>query len=304
MATTGSASIENRSNLKGIGWILLTGVFFVAVTAIVRHLGTDMSPVQAAFIRYAIGFAFFMPMFVRTGEARFRRPRRLSLHVLRGMVHGTGVMLWFYAMARIPIAEVTALGFTAPIFTTIGAVFFLGERLQLRRILAVIAGFIGVMIILRPGIVEIGSGQIAQLLAAPMFAVSFIIAKKMTDDESSGVIVASLSMFVTLTLLPPALFAWRTPSWEELFWLFLTAACATIGHMALTQAFRWAEMTVIQPFIFLQLVWAALLGLYLFNEIPDVYTWIGGAVIVASVTYIAHREARLRRTPTSTVTPG
>ena len=200
----------------------------------------------------------------------------------------------FYAMAHIPIAEVTALGFTAPIFTTIGAALFLGERVRARRIGAVLVGFAGAMIILRPGIAAIDPGAIAQLIAAPLFAASFILAKKLTETDSSGVIVGVLTVIVTLMLLGPAMLVWRTPTLGELGWLFATASFATAGHLTLTQAFRSAEITVTQPVAFLQLVWATLLGFYVFGEQPDKFTWIGAAVIVSSATYIAHREIRNR----------
>ena len=277
-----------------IGWMLLTGLLFIAVTGIVRHLGSDLPAVQAAFVRYAIGLGFMLPFLYRTLRTRLI-PRRIGLHVLRGVVHGGGVILWFFAMARIPIAEVTAIGFTAPLFTTIGAVLFLGEKLRARRIAAVIAGFLGTVIILRPGIEAIHVGALAQLAAAPLFACSFIVAKKLTETESGSVIVAWLSVFVTLVLLPPALLVWRTPTMEELLWLTAVAACATAGHYTLTRAMRLAELTMLQPFMFLQLVWASLLGFAAFGEVPDVWTWVGGAVIVAAATYIAHREALARR---------
>ena len=126
-----------------------------------------------------------------------------------------------------------------------------------------------------------------------------LIAKKLTATETSITIVAFLSIFVTLTLLPPALLVWRTPTWEELGWLFATAILATSSHFTMTQAFRSADMTVTQPIHFLHLLWATLLGIYVFGELPDVYTWIGAAVIVLSATYIAHREsiARADRRP-------
>jgi drug/metabolite transporter (DMT)-like permease len=220
---------------------------------------------------------------------------RLGLHAVRGVVHGIGVMLWFYAMAHIPIAEVTALGFTAPIFTTVGAALFLGERLYARRIGAVLVGFGGTLVILRPGIEVIDPGAVAMLVAAPLFACSFLVAKRLTATESSASIVAILSIFVTLTLAPPALVVWRTPTWEELGWLLATALCATAGHYTLTQAIRAADLTVTQPISFLQLVWATLLGLYAFGEVPDAWTWAGAAIIVGSATYIAHREATRRQ---------
>jgi drug/metabolite transporter (DMT)-like permease len=297
----GSDSGSAAANLKGIGWMLLSGILFVAVTGIVRHLGTDMSPMQAAFIRYAFGLVLVVPLILHLGagarlfSGRYLRSRRLGLHALRGVIHGIGVMLWFYAMARIPIAEVTALGFTAPIFTTLGAALFLGERLRARRIGAVLVAFGGAMIILRPGFQEISAGALAQLTAAPLFAISFLIAKKQTETETSPSIVAHMAVFVTLALLPGALLEWRTPTLEELGWLFLTAVFATLMHLTMTQAFRCAEISVVQPITFLQLVWATLLGYYVFAERPELWIWVGGAVIVASASYIAHREALARR---------
>lgn len=279
---------------RAIAWMVLTGVLFAMVTGIVRYLGSDLPAVEAAFIRYAFGVVFMAPMLVRALREN-PVPRRMPLYVLRGVVHGAGVMLWFYAMARIPIAEVTAIGFTAPIFTTIGAALFLGERLRARRIGAVVIGLLGTLVILRPGLEAIQPGALAQLAAAPLFACSFIVAKKLTDTESGTAIVAWLSVFVTLALLPPALMVWRAPSPEEIAWLAVTAACATAGHYTLTRAFQLGEITLLQPFSFLQLVWASLLGLAFFGEVPDAYTWIGGAIIVASASYITHREAAARR---------
>ena len=287
--------------LWGIWWMLVTGLLFVGVTGVVRHLGTDMNPMQAAFIRYAFGVLLIAPVLLRLYAAGVK-PSRFGLHMLRGVAHGTAVMLWFFAMARIPIAQVTAIGFTTPIFTAIGAAWYLGERLHARRIAAVVAAFLGTLVILRPGAVSIEPGALAQLAAAPLFAVSFLIAKKLTQTESSASIVAWMSVFVTLALLPPALAVWRTPTVTELGWLFVTAIFATAGHYTFTRAMASLELTVLQPFSFLQLVWAALLGYYVFAEVPDVWTLTGGAIIVASVTYIAHREAvALRSKPGSGV---
>ena len=293
MSVSGSESRIN-GNLRGIFWMATTGILFVGVTCMVRHLGTDMSPVQAAFIRYLFGLVLLIPVFFRINS--FSRERSiLGLHAVRGILHGCGVMLWFFAMARIPIAEVTALGFTSPIFITIGAALFLGERLHLHRVGAVLVGFGGALVVLQPGFQAINLGSIAQLVAAPLFACSFLIAKRLTRTESSPAIVAYLSIFVTLTLLGPAMLVWRTPTLVELGWLLAIASAATAGHYTLMQAFRFADITVTQPIQFLQLVWATLLGLILFGEQPEIWTWVGGGLIVASATYIAHRESRAKR---------
>lgn len=294
-AASGDGPGDN-SVMRGIVWTLISGLFFIVVTGVVRHLGSDMHPVQAAFIRYALGTAILLPTF---WKMRHHLPRRgrLALHSIRGLVHGIGVMLWFYAMMRIPIADVTALGFTSPIFITIGAALFLGERFRWRRTLAVLAGFAGTMVILRPGLTVIDDGAIAMLLAAPLFAVSMLIAKKLTDSENPAAIVAFMSVTVTLVLLGPALLVWRPPTPSEWLWLLVTAICATSGHVALTKAFQATDITISQAVSFLQLVWATLLGFYVFAEVPDGWTIFGGAIVIASACYMAHREARARRGP-------
>ncbi len=290
--------------LQGIGWMLLTTVLFVCVTGIVRHLGSDIPAVEAAFIRYAIGLALVLPA-LRPLLRQWPRPALMRRFILRGIVHGVAVMLWFYAMARVPIAEVTALGYTAPIFVTLGAAYFFGERLHTRRIMAVVIGFIGAMIILRPGFQEISSGQLAQLTAAPLFAASFLLAKGLTREFSAVVIVAMLSLFCTLMLLPGAILQWRDPALEEVLWLGLVAVFATAGHYTLTRAFAAAPLTVTQPVGFLQLVWAALLGILVFGEALDPFVFLGGGIVVAAVSYISHREAaaaRRMRTPPAVAT--
>ena len=293
---TGPVPAAVSRPLAGIGWMLLTGLLFVCVTGIVRHLGSDMPAIEAAFIRYAIGLVLVAPMF-RSLIRQPPRARLMTLYAGRGLVHGIAVMLWFYAMARVPIAEVTAIGYTAPIFVTIGAALFLGEKLHARRIAAVVIGFLGTLIILRPGFESVSLGQLAQLGAAPLFATSFLLAKKLTDREDPTVIVAMLSLACTLVLLPGAILQWRAPSAEELFWLALTAVFATAGHYTLTRAFRAAPITVTQPVGFLQLVWASLLGIVAFGEALDPFVFAGGGIIVAAATYISHREAVAARRP-------
>ena len=294
---------DSGGNAKGIAWMFLTGLIFVGVTGVVRHLGGSLHPVQLAFLRYAIALILLLPVLLREAKSHRNQPRHYGLHASRGLVHAIGVGLWFYAMAHIPVAEVTALGFTAPLFATIGAALFLGEKVYLRRIGAVVFGFAGALVILRPGLVSIDLGAIAQLIAAPLFAASLLMAKKLTETENNGAIVLSTGIFVTLALLPPALHVWHTPTGEEMIWLFAVAALATVGHLTMTQAFRCAEVTALQPITFLQLVWATMLGYYVFGEEPDLWTWVGGGIIVTSATYIAHREARARKRATSEAGP-
>lgn len=302
----GAGKPARSGTVTGILWMIVTGFLFVIVTCIVRYLGSDMPAIEAAFIRYAIGLAMVSPGLI----VYFRRRPPLAktgLFAVRGFIHGIGVMLWFYAMARIPIAEVTAIGYTAPIFVTIGAAIFFSEKMHMRRIAAVLIGLCGTLIILRPGFNEVNIGQLAQLMAAPLFAASFLITKKLTQTESPGTIVALLSLFCTITLLPGAIMQWREPTLEEVFWLGMTALAATTGHYTLTKALASAPITVTQPITFLQLVWASILGMVLFGEAVDPFVFAGGGVIIAAATYISHREtvaARREMTPPAPAVKG
>jgi drug/metabolite transporter (DMT)-like permease len=285
----------NPGNTRhGIFWMLLTGLMFACVTGVIRYLGSDMPAIQGAFIRYAIGTLMIAPLFLRNWTGIPER-KTLQLYAVRGLIHGVAVILWFFAMARVPMAEVTALGYVAPIFVTIGAALFLGERLHLRRLFGVGAGFVGAMVIIRPGFEEINLGQLAQLSAAPLFAASFIIAKKLTAQENSSMIVGLLSVGCTLTLLPGAILQWRPPTVEEIGWLSLSALLATTGHFTLTKAFAAAPITVTQPLSFLQLVWATVIGVMLFGEPIDPFVVLGSLIVVSAVTYISHREIQARK---------
>jgi drug/metabolite transporter (DMT)-like permease len=197
-------------------------------------------------------------------------------------------------MTRIPVAEVTALGFTSTIFTIIGAMLFLKEPLYRHRLVAVLTGLAGGLVILRPGFQVIDVGALALLAAAILFSCSALMAKHLTRTQSSTTIVAFLTLFATLTLLPLALLVWRAPSWEELFWLLITAVFATAAHYSMNRAFHAAEISALQPVMFLQLIWATLLGLIMFNERPDLWIWIGGAIIIATATLTARRETRIK----------
>ena len=285
---------HSQAILPGILWMILAGLLFVAVTVSVRYLGSDMPAVQAAFIRYLLGLLLLVPVLLRIRWADISRQSH-GLYFFRGTAHGLAVMLWFFAMARIPIADVTAIGYTTPLFTAVGAILFFREAVHLRRVAALVAGFLGTLIILRPGLQVIESGALAQLVAAPCFAVSFLLAKKLTQQQDSREILAMLSIYCTAVLMPGALMVWRTPVLAEIAWLLLVAVFATAGHYALTRAFANAPLTVTQPFGFLQLVWAIGFGYLLFDETPDIWVAVGAAIIVTAVTYISHREARARR---------
>jgi len=275
------------------------------VTALVKTMGPRLPPGEAAFLRYAMGMVFLIPSLGAIRAAKLTL-RQWTLFSVRGFCHAGGVILWFFAMVRIPIAEVTAMNYLAPIYVTIGAAIFLGEKLAARRIFAVIMGLVGAAVILRPGFREVSDGHLAMLLAAVVFAGSYLVTKILADEVKPGIIVAMLSVFVTIGLAPFAAADWITPNTRELAILASVAVFATAGHYTMTLAFAAAPVTVTQPVTFLQLVWATALGAVWFSEPVDIWVILGGMVILGSVTFITWREAMLNRrvTPDAPATKG
>ena len=280
--------------VAGILWMVLTGLCFVGVTAVVKHVGDRIPAAEAAFLRYLLGLVFLIPMIGPLRRAALTgRVWRLSM--LRGAFHTLAVILWFYAMTRITIAEVTAMNYLNPIYVTLGAALLLGERLPLRRVVAIGAALVGALVILRPGVRELNLGHLAMVGTALFFAGSYLSAKLLSDLVSPVVVVALLSITVTLGLAPFALAVWVTPTPGELGWLFVVAALATAGHYTMTRAFAAAPLTVTQPVTFLQLVWAVSLGALAFGEPVDPWVIAGGLLILGAVTGLTWREAVARR---------
>ncbi|WP_255471229.1 DMT family transporter [Paracoccus sp. M683] len=284
---------STRRDLAGIGWMLVTGLCFVAVNGIVRGLEGALPAAQAAFIRFLFGLAFLMPVILSALRQGF--PADVwRLFILRGILHVAAVIAWFYAMSRITVAEVTAIGFLNPIMVTIGAAIFMGEKLAARRIAAIAVALLGALVVLRPGLRPLDPGHLSQVMAAVCFGTSYLLAKLLADRVPATVVVAMMSLTVSIGLAPLALADWVPPTAEQVAWLGLVAIFATAGHYTMTRAFAAAPMTVTQPVTFLQLVWASMLGVFVFGEPVDGWVLLGGAMMILAISYITWREARLR----------
>lgn len=286
--------MQTRRDLAGIGWMLATGLCFVAVNGIVRWLGGAVPAPQAAFIRFLFGLVFLGPVLIPALRAGFP-PQVWRMLTLRGALHVLAVIAWFYAMSRITVAEATAIGFLNPIVVTVGAALIMGERLAARRIAAVCVALMGALIVLRPGLRELDPGHLSQVAASLAFGSSYLVAKRITDHVPAAIVVAMLSLTVTIGLAPVAWAVWVPPTWAQIGWLGLVAVFATAGHYTMTRAFAAAPLTVTQPVVFLQLIWASLLGVLVFHEPMDEWVILGGAMMIGAISYITWREAHLRR---------
>ena len=283
-----------RNDLSGILWMLTAGLCFVAVNGTVRWLGQALPAAEGAFIRFAFGLLFLLPALVPALRQGFTAPI-WRLFALRGALHVVAVILWFYAMARITVAEVTAIGFLNPIVVTLGAAALMGERISWRRALAIAVALAGAMIVLRPGLRSLQPGHLAQLGASVTFGASYLVAKRLSERVPASVVVAMMSLTVCAGLAPIAALHWVPPSLTQCAVLACTAFFATAGHYAMTRAFAAAPLTVTQPVTLLQLVWASLLGALVFAEPVDVWVLVGGATMIGAISYITWRESRTRR---------
>jgi drug/metabolite transporter (DMT)-like permease len=212
---------------------------------------------------------------------------------MRGVLNIAAMLMVFTALSITPLAKVTALSFTAPIFLAILSIMVLGERFRLDRCLAIGAGFLGMLIILRPGIVAIDTGALLAAGSAALWAITMILIKLLSRTESSVTIVAWMGIFLCIFSVGPALWVWQPVSNNNLVWLASIGFCGSVAQISLSQSLKETDPTAILPFDFLKLIWTALLGVWLFSEIPDRYTWIGATVIFSSGLFIAHRERKI-----------
>ena len=277
---------------RAILWMLACGVLFILLNGLLRILAQQLDPFVTGFLRYSFGVVVMLPFIWRAGLAAYR-PHAVLGQLWRGAVHTGGLLLWFIAVPHVPLADMTALGFTTPLFIMLGAMVFLGERMVPARWIAALIGFAGVLVVVSPNLTGGGGPySLIMLASAPLFAASFLITKALTKRDAPHVIVVWQSLTVALFSLPFALpnWAWPTPGQWGLF--LLSGMLGTAGHLCLTRAFRLADMSIVQPIKFLELVWAAIMGFLVWGDIPGEATWIGGLIIFASTTWIARREAR------------
>ncbi|MDP1670453.1 MAG: DMT family transporter [Alphaproteobacteria bacterium] len=275
--------------------MLLSGVAVACMSGVIVHLVKTQHPVEVAFFRNILGLILLLPLLAGKGGMAHLRTGRLGPLVWRGMLSAISMMCYFYGVGLIPLAEVTALSFVGPLFATVIAVLVLGERIRLRRTVALVVGFSGALIILRPGFHEIGLGTLLIFGSAASWSISMIIIKVLTKTES-----ALTQSIYTLVMLTPitglaALPYWQTPNLEEFGWMIVMAALGTGAQLAFTEAFKLSDLTALLPLDFTKLIWAAMVGYLFFAQTPDIWVFIGGAVIFASTTYIALREAQIKR---------
>ncbi len=277
---------------RGFFLAIVSGLFFTLLNVSVKELASEMPPLYVAWGRWIGGIVLIAPWMLWRVGLDGMRTRDLKLHCIRGLFHTPGYGLWYEAVVWLPLATMSALGFTGPIFVTLGAVLFLRETVHWRRWLGVATGFAGMLVIMRPGIVEMNPGIIMMSLAVPLIAGSNLIAKVVSGRDKPAVVVLWQSVVGAVCFTPLGLWYWQTPTLPQLG-LFLAAGFfGTMGYFFITWAYRLLDISALQSITFLAIVWAALMDVLVWGKTADVWTFVGAAIIVAATTYIAHRESR------------
>ncbi len=281
---------------QAIWWMVLGGIMFSLLNTIARTMALQMDPFEAQFLRYLCGLLVILPLVLRSGMSQgFKTfwPTDVKGQFWRGAVHTVGLMLWFIALPKIPLADMTAISFTGPIFIMMGASFFLNEPMHRDRWIAALIGFAGVLVVLMPNLSGDGGGyHLVMLASAPVFAASFLITKALTRYETPGVIVLWQAITVTLFSMPLAFLHWQTPTPWQWVGFIATGVLGSAGHYFLTRAFQAADISATQSLRFLDLVWTSLLGWFVFSDVPSHATWLGAFIILMSTVWITRREGQ------------
>lgn len=275
--------------MRGVTMMCVSTVAFAVMHLSVRIASEELHPFQIAFFRNLFGLGFLVPVIIGSGW-RQMQTKRIGLHAIRAVINIAAMLMFFTALSISPLAKVTALAFTAPIFAAVLSVLALGEVFRLRRWAAIAVSFVGMLVIIRPGYVELDLGALLVIGSAMLWAVVMTIVKFLSRTESSVAIVAWMGIFLSVFSLPPALYVWQAPTVWAWTWLVFIGFAGSIAQVTLSQALKETDQTAVMPFDFLRLIWAALLAFWFLGEIPDEWTFVGAAVIFSASLYIAQRE--------------
>lgn len=285
-----AGSVMAPSLPRALFWIGLVMIGFPGINATIREITQQMHPFVVVFWRNLFAVALILPfVLARHGRNTFRL-KAPKLVVARGALEFTAMCGVFMALKGLTLAQATALMFTQPIWITVGAALFLGETVRARRWIATFAGFIGMLVIVRPGFGDMSIYTLAALFSAVTGAASALMLRRVSQYDSVGKIICWMSMVVTPLSLTLAIPYWQPITWPLAGMILLAVLFGTLGHYSLTQSYRYGEASQLAPYRYGELVMAVLIGWLVFGELPSLYTYIGGAIIAGAGIYIAHRE--------------
>ena len=275
--------------------LFVTATFFGSLMGVFMRLAqSDINVFTASFLRFGIGFVIILP-YLFYSKFNVYKTNNIKLHFIRGIINVPTMYVGFAALMFIPLEQIQALHFIVPLIVTFLAVFFFKEKIRFVRITALIIGLIGMLVMLRPGIIEINIGVYMVLFSSLVWSFIIIITKFLSKNDSPITILTYQYSLVTFFSFFIVIFFWETPSSIVFLYTFLAALSGTILHIALIYSYKLVDLTLTQPFTFLSLIWASLFGYNVFGEEPDIFTWLGAIIIFSGVLIIFYRESYLKK---------
>jgi drug/metabolite transporter (DMT)-like permease len=281
-------------NVQGALWLVSGGFIFTTNGMMIRLLSAEVESVQTAFFRAFFSVLMLLPLMLNGRVKPWHSQRKVG-HFWRTLMGTVSMVLGFYAVSMLPLADATALAFSQPLFSVVVAALIVGEKVRWRRWGATLVGFAGVLVMVRPGAGSLQPGAIVALANAMTVALSILLVKRLSDSESPLMILTQFAIFSTLLLVVPAIWVWRWPSAWGWALAVGVSASATVGQYFWVQAFKSGEMSAVAPFEYLRLPFAVFAGWLVWGEMPVIWTYVGAAIVIASALYIAHREHQLAR---------
>ena len=283
-----------NNNQFAIFLIIISIIFGTLMGTFIKLAQEELNVFTTGFLRFFFGFLIITPYILKTKFEVFST-KNLKIHILRSALNLPAMLLGFAALAMLPLEKMTAIHFIVPIIVTILAVIFLKEKIYLYRSIALVMGFLGMLIILRPGIIDISIGIYMALISSLIWSVVIILTKKVSKDDSAITILSHQYVYMSLFSFPLIIYFWDQPSLKTIIFILCAAMSGTILHIALNHAYKLVDVTMTQPYSFLGLVVSSIIGYFVFSDKPDFYTWLGASVIFCGVLLISYRELQLNK---------
>ena len=283
-----------NNNQFAIFLIIISIIFGTLMGTFIKLAQEELNVFTTGFLRFFFGFLIITPYILKSKFEVFST-KNLKIHILRSALNLPAMLLGFAALAMLPLEKMTAIHFIVPIIVTILAVIFLKEKIYLYRSIALVMGFLGMLIILRPGIIDISIGIYMALISSLIWSVVIILTKKVSKDDSAITILSHQYVYMSLFSFPLVIYFWDQPSLKTIIFILCAAMSGTILHIALNHAYKLVDVTMTQPYSFLGLVVSSIIGYFVFSDKPDFYTWLGASVIFCGVLLISYRELQLNK---------
>jgi drug/metabolite transporter (DMT)-like permease len=281
--------------VQGALYMIAAALGFSIMNILIRLVSAELHPFEIAFFRNFFALLAMMPWLMGAGFKALST-QRFPMHLWRAAIGLLAMITWFMSISMLPLAEAVALNFTVPLFATAGAALILGEVVRARRWSATVVGFLGVLVILRPGLAEELTWPMAlPIISAAFMATSVLIVKSLSRSEQPAAVVLYMNLLLTPLSLIPAVFVWSWPSWPALVMMAFVGGFAALSHVALTKAYSIADASAVLPFDYMRLPFIAIFAWFVFGETTDLWTWIGAGIIAGSAIYIGRREAKVAR---------